>query len=279
MYFQRLFTDFYLEFHDSLDHYWKHIVAAFPRFLMGVLAFVICIIIANLLYRLVKKALQIRSHDPLLAPFISRLARWFFIAGALMFAFDIMGFNKIAGGILAGAGISAFIIGFALKDIGENFLSGLLLVFNRHFHVGDVIKVDNYTGTVLSLNLRTTHIRTFEGNDVFVPNSKMINSTLVNVTATGLTRQSFTIGIDYQNDIDEAFRIILVTITKIEGVLQHPEPFVNVDSFTVDSVLLRIYYWYNSLEYEKSNFYLESEVKKNVKNCLVANKFDVPKKR
>jgi small-conductance mechanosensitive channel len=82
------------------------------------------------------------------------------------------------------------------------------------------------------INLRNTQIRTFEGNDVYVHNSKMINNTLVNVTATGLTRRDFTIGIDYRDDIGKAIEMIAHDIQQIKGVLTNPGPFVNVDNFT-----------------------------------------------
>src|SRR5207253_2262051 len=151
-----------------------------------------------------RRQLERRARDPLLIPFITKSARWVLTLGGLMFALQIMGFDNLAGSIIAGAGISAFVIGFALKDIGENFLAGVILAFNRPFHIGDVVNIDSRTGEVQALNLRTTHIRTFDGNDVFIPNSMLIKNTLTNITATGFSRVDFTIGIDYYDNIDRA---------------------------------------------------------------------------
>ena len=78
-----------------------------------------------------------------------------------------MGLNGVAKGLLAGAGLSAFIFGFAFKDIAENFLGGLILAFNRPFSLNDTIQIRDFTGHVKALNFRTTHIKTFDEKDVF----------------------------------------------------------------------------------------------------------------
>jgi small-conductance mechanosensitive channel len=276
MTFTQLAEQFYRQFQRGVINYWDRVASAMPRIILGLIVMLLCILLANILYRVVKKALSIRAHDRLTVPFISRVAKWFFIAGAIMFTFNLMGFTGVASGLLAGAGISAFIVGFALKDIGENFLAGFILVFNRNFHIGDVIKIDSYTGKVVSINLRYTQLQTFEGNDVFVPNSIIINDTLVNVTANGLTRRDFTIGIDYGDYLGNAYQTILENIQHIEGVIKDPGPYVTVDCFTNNNVQLRIYFWYNSIEYEKSITFLESEVKRMVKESLVNAGFQVP---
>jgi small-conductance mechanosensitive channel len=102
-----------------------------------------------------------------------------------MVVFRFVGLTGVVSGLLAGAGISAFIIGFALKDIGENFLAGILLAFKRPFRVGDLVDIGGIRGTVLILNLRDTQIKTPDGKDVFIPNANIIKNPLVNFTIDG----------------------------------------------------------------------------------------------
>lgn len=261
---------------DVWDSYWDKFVHMLPSLIASTLVLLLSIFLASQVCRLVGNRLKASARDPLLVPFIVRIIRYALILTGIMFAMEICGFNNIAGSLIAGAGISAFVIGFALKDIGENFLAGIMLAFNRPFHVGDTIKIDNHTGDVVELSIRTTHIRTFDGNDVYIPNSLLITNTLVNITATGLSRNDFQITIDYYDDIDKAFEVIVNSIKDIEGVLKEKPPFVNVDAFTPHGVNLRVYFWYNSLEYEKSSFYLQSLIMKTVKNALMDNGFYIP---
>ncbi len=93
-----------------------------------------------------------------------------------------LGLTGVAGGLLAGAGISAFIFGFAFKDIAENFLGGVILAFNRPFSLNDTIVIREFSGHIVALNFRTTHIKTFDEGDVFIPNSIVIKEPLTNLT-------------------------------------------------------------------------------------------------
>ncbi len=91
------------------------------------------------------------------------------IVGVII-AFHAMGFKGIAGGMPAGAGIGAIVIGFAFMEIGENFLAGIKLVFDRPFNIGDTVMINNNMGYVVSLKFRTTHLKSLDGKDVYVPN-------------------------------------------------------------------------------------------------------------
>ena len=94
-------------------------------------------------------------------------------------------------------GLSAFLVGFAFKDIAENSLAGVMLAFNRPFNVNDSIQVKDHMGRVMELNLRTTRIKTYDGKDIYVPNSVLLKESVTNFTRDGFIRQDFLIGIDY----------------------------------------------------------------------------------
>jgi small-conductance mechanosensitive channel len=97
--------------------------------------------------------------DPLLANFLSVIFRLLVILVGFLVVFRFVGLTGVVSGLLSGAGISAFIIGFALKDIGENFLAGILLAFKRPFRVGDLVDIGGIRGTVLTLNLCDTQFK------------------------------------------------------------------------------------------------------------------------
>ena len=119
--------------------------------------------------------------------------------------------------MLGAATISTFVIGFAFKDIAENFLAGVMLAFNRPFRLKDTIKTGNVEGNILEMHLsRYTH-KNFRRKDVYIPNAQIIKTPLYNYTIDGFLRQEFIIGIDYKSDIDLARNTIIDVLLKFKG--------------------------------------------------------------
>lgn len=109
----------------------------------GLLVLILFIGIGILLKKVLKSRLTVKWKDSIVANFIGDISKWIFIILGLTMALHLVGFCGIGSSILAGAGISAIIIGVAFKDIAENFLSGILLAVNRPFKLGDIIKSIN----------------------------------------------------------------------------------------------------------------------------------------
>lgn len=161
----------------------------------------------------------------------------------ILLALNVLGFYGLATSILASGGITAVILGFAFKDIGENFLAGFIMAFSRPFRTGDLIESEGLTGRVQNIELRHTHIRTGNGCDVFIPSAQLISKPLYNYTRDGLRRGSFVIGIDYSNDAEQACRLLLEAIKEDPKVIPDPEPTVRIDGFNPQFVELAVYFW------------------------------------
>ena len=157
---------------NSIINYWNSLVESLPRIVLALIILVVFYYIAKYLSKLIKRRFLNADHDPLFVNFLSKTSKVILIIIGIIFAMQTMGLSGVAKGLLAGAGISAFIFGFAFKDIAENVLGGLILTFNRPFSLDDTIQIRDFTGHVKALNFRTTHIKTFDEKDVFLPNSK-----------------------------------------------------------------------------------------------------------
>ena len=192
-----------------LDNLWKDFIKIFPKIVISFFVFILFIILARKISNFIKNRLLNRTEDLLLSSFFGKILKFFIFTIGIIVVFQILGFGDIVGGIITGAGLSAVVIGFAFKNIGENFLSGLLLAFNRPFKVGDTIQVENLSGTITSMDFRTTNIKSFEGQDIFIPNSIILNNPLINYTYKSQRRFDFTIKFDYTYDIDEAKKSLL----------------------------------------------------------------------
>lgn len=210
--------------------------------------------------------------------FLGNIVLAFFALLGVFLLFNEMGWNRLMTGLVAGAGFISVIVGIAFKDIGENFLAGILLAFSRPFAIGDQIEVAETSGRVLQLNLRNTHLRTVEGRDVFVPNSMLVNQVLVNYTRDGLMRHNFLIGIDNEEDIGRAMQIILGTLEKFDLIQQTAQlkPFVLINEFTSSSIQLKIFVWMNTKEVETTMSVIKSRVMKEVYEALQLENVTMP---
>ncbi len=197
-----------------------------------------------------------------------------FLIGILV-ALNILGLSGIATSILASGGITAIILGFAFKDIGENFLAGFFMAFSRPFTSGDLIETEGVIGRVQNIELRHTHIRMANGCDVFIPSSQLLAKPLYNYTRDGLRRGSFTIGIDYRDDAEKACRILLEVIKDNENVVGNPDPMVQTTGFTPNFVELTGFFWIK-VDVSKQEIFLanvKSELMDQARTALVKNCF------
>jgi len=112
-------------------------------------------------------------------------------------------------GLVAGLGVGALVIGFGLKDIIENWISGVLIMFGKTYAIGDVIRVGNLTGTVTDIALRTTKLKTYDRNEIIIPNSVLMKEKIINLTGGKKEAvASLTFAIDYTVDAEKAKSII-----------------------------------------------------------------------
>jgi len=112
-------------------------------------------------------------------------------------------------GLVAGLGVGALVIGFGLKDIIENWVSGVLIMSGKTYAIGDVIRVGNLTGTVTDIALRTTKLKTYDRNEIIIPNSVLMKEKIINLTGGKQEAvASLTFAIDYTVDAEKAKSII-----------------------------------------------------------------------
>ncbi len=220
------------------------ILAILPDFAIGLMGLILAWIIGNRVKSITKKQLAKRMDDPFLANFLARLLKTFILIGGLLFFLQRIGWGDAAAGIMATAGVGAFVIGFALRDIGENFLAGIIMAFQRPFRVGDTIEVNGISGVILGLSLRETHVKTFDGKDVFIPNGLILKNPLFNFTIDGFMRKDITINLAHDADIDKAIDVVQQAVQSVAGVLEgQKSPTISVTGIDLNGLQLQVFYW------------------------------------
>ena len=141
-------------------------------------------------------------------------------------------------------------IGFGLQEIVANFISGLIILFERPIRVGDVVTVGESTGTVTRIQIRATTILTYDRQELLVPNKEFITGRLLNWSLSDqVTRVVVSVGVAYGSDVDKAMAIIEAAATDNERVLENPAPFVTFESFDDSSLLLNLRCFLGSVDY------------------------------
>ncbi|MEA3349719.1 MAG: mechanosensitive ion channel [Chloroflexota bacterium] len=214
-----------------------------PDLIAALVIFVVGLYLAGLTTKVIKKMLKRRDFDPELTLLITQVSRWTIIVLILVISLEQVGFDLSA--FLAGLGILGFTVGFALQDVSKNFFSGLFLLLEQPFDIGDTIEVGGYRGTVANVELRATELYTLDGQNVIIPNADVFTKPIKNFSRFSKRRIELNAGVAYGSDLEMVRQTALDAIAAINGVMADPAPkvvFNNLGGSTIDFTL---YYWVN----------------------------------
>lgn len=219
----------------------RGLVAQLPLILVAIVVCGALVLLTRMLRSLVRRAAQ--RYDPSFAEMMARLSYvavvFVGILLALWIAIPTLEFSEI----LTSLGVTGLILGFALKDIIENFVAGILILWRRPFRVGDQIRSAAFEGTVEEINFRSTVLRTYNDIRVFIPNGTVFTEPVENFTANESRRSLVVLGIDQSASVADARRVLLQTLADVDGVLADPSPavlFAEVGDF---ANMLHVLYW------------------------------------
>ncbi len=186
------------------------------------------------------RALETRNASAGVSHLLSKTLKWviisFGIIAALQRFFDITAF-------LAGLGIIGFTVGFALQNIMQNFVSGIILLVQQPFRIGDTVQISGYDGVALKIDLRTSELKTFDGLIVFLPNADILSKPIINYTRALRRRVELPVGVAYDSDPERVREICLEAVRSTPGFVSEPAPQILFQTFGASSIDLIIYFW------------------------------------
>ncbi len=262
-------------YQDIINYFVQNYINLGLTFLFLIIGF----ILVNFLKSKLKTRLLKKSDNPITITFISQIISYGLKLIIILISLYSLGLNDITSGILASAGVITFIVGFAFKDIGENFLAGIILAFKSPFRVNDLIESGNIHGYVKDINIRETIIKTPDGKDVFLPNSIILKTPLFNYTIDGYLRYEFIVGLDYGDDISLGIKTILDTVNKIDGVLKgDKKAAVVINELTTNTINIKVLFWIDTFQSTSRTFHhsIRSHVMNNVVIELTKKGFYLP---
>lgn len=257
---------------------WNDFMLALPGIIIALIIFIVGLFLARWIAKLLGRKILSRMDDPLMGRFLVNTLRVLLVLGVLLIALQTAGLGGIATGLFGAAGVGAVVVGFAFQDIGENFIAGVVLAFSRPFDVNDTIKIDDHFGKVRALSMRYTHLKTFDGKDIYVPNADVMKKPLQNFTADGFIRYDFSVGIAYEDDISGAKKVIQAVLDNNKNLVQDEEHanFVVEDGLGVSTVDLKVFFWVETMDYRVAPTMLRGEIIREVKQTIIKHSYNLP---
>lgn len=251
------------------------LIIMLPNFVLAVIVFALFYAVAKTFKRLVRRLTRRHRQARSLGLVLGRLSQGIIILVGLFVALSIVIPSFKAGDLIQLLGISGVAIGFAFRDILQNFLAGILILLTEPFKIDDQIIFKEFEGTVENIQTRATTIRTYDGRRIVIPNSDLFTNSVTVNTAFEHRRLEYDIGIGYGDDIDRAKQLILEAIASVDKVLKDPPPEALVMELADSTVNIRARWWVTPPRRAEA---LDSrdKVLSAIKKRLTANGIDLP---
>lgn len=229
---------------EKLDGMVDGFVKALPSLAIAVVVFILFVIIAKIVRAILNRATKKRGSA--IGKVLARLSYGGLLFIGLLISITIAAPSVKPADLLGMLGVGGVAIGFAFRDILQNFLAGILLLIRQPFEEGDQIIFKDFEGTVQSIETRSTIIKTYDGRRVIIPNGEIYtNSVMVN-TAHDVRRSQYEVGIGYADDIDTARDAIIGALEAADGVLADPSPEAFVINLGDSCIIVRARWWTDS---------------------------------
>ncbi len=260
---------------DKMQAMLNGFILLLPNMVLALVVFAIFFFVARAIKKVVINVTRDRRQARNLGMVLGRLAQGTTILVGLFIALSIVIPSLKASDLVQLLGISGVAIGFAFRDILQNFLAGILILLTEPFQIDDQIVFKDFEGTVENIQTRATVIKTYDGRRIVIPNSELFTNSVTVNTAFDKRRLEYDVGIGYGDDIDEARRLILEAIHETDRVLETPAPDAIVVELAGSTVNIRARWWVNPPR-RADVLDLQDRVLTNIKNKLMANGIDLP---
>lgn len=153
--------------------------------------------------------------------------------------------------LFGAAGVVGIVIGVASQTSIGNIISGLFLVSEKSFELGDVVRVGDKTGTVYSIDLLSIKVKTFDNLLIRIPNQTVISTELVNITRFPIRRLDFQLGVAYKEDLKKVRTVLENVVRNNPLCLEEPEPVIIFQAFGASSIDITLGVWFEKANYLK----------------------------
>lgn len=254
----------------SLENFWGVIMKFAPKCIKALLIFAIGWWLSGIVANLIVKAMSRSKVDASIRTFLQSIIKTLCKVVVIIMVLAAIGMDVTT--LVAAIGTLGVTVGLALKDSLSNFASGLLILFNRTFKVGDFIEIGGNTGTVKRIELMFTTLATADNKRLVIPNSVVTSSTIINYTAKSQRRMDLSVGVAYESDLKAVHTAITKALEKSEHVHMTPAPAIGIASFDDSAITFDVKVWVDTATFNDSKYWINE----NIFNELKAAGVEIP---
>jgi len=247
------------------DHVYDWIIKYGPGFIVGLLVLLVGLWLINLFVKWSHSGMHRKNVDPSVKPFLLSLIAVALRILLVLGVMQIIGIQMTLFAALIGAfGVAA---GLALSGTLQNFASGVLILLLKPFVVGDNIIAQGQEGTVISIQIFYTVITTYDNRTVIVPNSKLSNEVIINISREGTRRLDLELKMPNNIDIKEVKSVIDEAINKTESILPKPERRIGVGTIEADGYRINVNLWVNAHGFQDTKLAIQETILQSIKDA------------
>lgn len=251
---------------DQMQEKLVHLIANAPLLLLALLVVLASVWLGGVVSRRMRILRRISRSNPYMEGLLRNTVHILIGLAGVLVALDLLGATSLVGAVLGSAGVVGLVLGFAFKDIAENYVAGVLLSIRQPFAPGDSVGIDVHEGKVIALDSRATVLMTAEGNHLQLPNALVFKSVILNYSRNPQRRFDFDVMVGHGASLHTALDEGIAAITAIDAVLADPAPDGCVLRLDNDGAALRFTGWINQTRSDLSR--TRSEAMRRVRRAL-----------
>ncbi|PNS07776.1 mechanosensitive ion channel family protein [Solilutibacter silvestris] len=209
---------------DELKGKLVRLVVNLPLLVLAILVIMFSVWLGGFISRRMQLVKRLSRHNPYMDGLVRNIVKTLVVLSGVLIALNLLGATSLVGAVLGSAGVVGLALGFAFKDIAENYISGILLSFRQPFSPGDLVRIDSSEGRVVALTSRVTVLMTADGLNLQLPNALVFKSVITNYTRNSRRRFDFITNVSTSSSWNDAMDLGIGAIRGVAGVLADPAP-------------------------------------------------------
>lgn len=260
------------ELSQKVQSWMESLITMIPNILLALVIILLTVIIARTLKKLFFRTINRISKNEAINKLMASIVFFVLLTLGFFIALRVLNLDKTVTSLLAGLGIAGLALGFAFKDVASNFIAGIYIAIKSPINVGDIIEYQGVKGIVKEIGLRASSIKTFQGQNIILPNRLIMEDKYIHYTINKERRIDLDIGISYGDDLDKVEQVTLEAINKIPFIDKQKPVDLYFKEFGDSAIIFSVRYW---VKYMPSNYliYLRalSQGIKNIKKAYNEN--------
>ncbi|MEO5500147.1 MAG: mechanosensitive ion channel family protein [Ginsengibacter sp.] len=259
---------------DKLILWWEKLIRLLPNIALAIIILFIGFFITKWLRKVIKKVSRSLVDNPTIQNLFTNLIYIALLLIVLFAALTVLNLSTAVTSILGAAGLLGFAFAFAFQDIAANFMSGIFISLRKPLHVKDIVKLNEYMGEVIEINMRDTILKTFQGQMVIIPNKMVLQNPIENYTLLGKRRMDLVVGVSYGDDLVKVKQVTLDAVKNIDGLTDDPSTLF-FNKFDGSSINFVLRLWVNTA-HQVEFLQVQSDAIINIKAAFDKNNISIP---